>query len=154
MPQIIRYYLKQDPILSNVETYLCRRPKELEYTLKNLKDLVVKTVGGAGGSGMLMGPMASKKEIDEFTVKLKSNPENYVSQPVLPLSTSPCFVDDKVEPRHVDFRPFVLYSDKMHLVPGGLCRVALQKGSLIVNSSQGGGAKDIWIIDHKRKGVR
>ena len=154
MPQIIRYYLKQDPILSNVETYLCRKPKKLEYTLKNLKDLVVKTVGGAGGSGMLMGPMASKKEIDEFTVKLKSNPENYVSQPVLPLSTSPCFIDDKVEPRHVDFRPFVLYSDKMHLVPGGLCRVALQKGSLIVNSSQGGGAKDIWIIDHKRKGVR
>ena len=154
IPQIIRYYLEQDPILSNVKTYLCRRPKELQYTLKNLKHLVVKTVGGAGGSGMFMGPMASKKETDEFSLKLKSDPENYISQPVLPLSTSPCFMGDTVEPRHVDFRPFVLYSDKMNLVPGGLCRVALKKDSLIVNSSQGGGAKDIWIINHKKREIR
>ena len=151
MPQIIRYYLEQEPILSNVPTYLCRKPKELEHTLNNLKKMVVKTVGGAGGYGMFIGPTASKKETEEFSLKLKSDPENYVSQPVLSLSTSPCFIGDAIEPRHVDLRPFVLYSNEMRLVPGGLCRVALKKDSLVVNSSQGGGAKDIWIIDQKKE---
>ncbi|WP_419161500.1 circularly permuted type 2 ATP-grasp protein [Candidatus Palauibacter sp.] len=147
VPRIIRYFLDEEPILANVETHLCREPDGLAYTLEHLHELVVKEVGGSGGYGMLVGPHASAAEREEYAARLREDPTNFISQPVLPLSRAGCFVDGRLQPRHVDLRPFVLQGrDRQHVVPGGLCRVALRKGSLVVNSSQGGGCKDLWIL--------
>ncbi len=147
VPGIIRYFLGEEPILANVQTHLCREPEGLEYTLDNLQDLVVKEVGGSGGFGMLVGPHASVREREEYAVRLRSDPANFISQPVLPLSRAGCFVDGGLRPRHVDLRPFTLHGrDGQNVVPGGLCRVALREGSLVVNSSQGGGCKDLWVL--------
>ena len=146
VPDIIRYYLHEEPILANVQTNLCRSPEGLEYTLDNLENLVVKQVGGSGGYGMLIGPHATKDEREDFAKQIQADPKNYISQPVLDLSKAPCFIDNQFQPRHVDLRPFVLRGNETRIVPGGLCRIALRKGSLVVNSSQGGGAKDIWVL--------
>ena len=148
VPAIIRYFLGEEPILANVETHLCREPDGLAYTLEHLEELVVKEVGGAGGYGMLVGPHASAEERATYAERVRADPANFISQPVLALSRAPCFVGGAIEPRHVDLRPFVLQGrDEQHVVPGGLCRVALRRGSLVVNSSQGGGCKDLWILE-------
>ena len=147
VPRIIRYYLGEEPILANVETHLCREPAGLAYTLEHLDDLVVKAVGESGGYDMLVGRHASRVERDAFAAKIRARPENYISQPTLDLSCAPCLIDGRLEPRHVDLRPFVLHGRETRVVPGGLCRVALRKGNLVVNSSQGGGAKDAWIVE-------
>ena len=149
IPEIIKYYLNEDPLLQSVPTYRCRDKKDLQYTLENLENLVVKPVGGSGGYGLIIGPKSSKKEIEDYKKKLKENPKNFTAQPVLGLSTSPCFIDNAIQSRHVDLRPFVLFNKDFttNIVPGGLCRVALKKGSLVVNSSQGGGSKDIWVLN-------
>ena len=146
VPRLIRYYLSEEPILDNVETYLCREPKQLGYVLANLDKLVVKAVGESGGYGMLVGPHASQADRDDFAQKLKADPENYIAQPTIQLSTAPTFVEGGVEARHVDLRPFILCGEKTTIVPGGLTRVALRRGSLVVNSSQGGGSKDTWVL--------
>ena len=146
VPDMIRYYLSEEPILSNVETYLCRRPKDLEYTLDNLENLVVKKVGESGGYGMLIGPHSTPQERDEYAKQVRADPANFISQPVLDLSRSPCLVDETFEPRHVDLRPFILHGQETRIVPGAFCRVALKRGSLVVNSSQGGGGKDLWVL--------
>jgi uncharacterized circularly permuted ATP-grasp superfamily protein len=146
VPEIIRYYLDQDPILPNVETYLCREPAQLQHVLTNLDKLVVKAVGASGGYGMLIGPHASAAERAEFADKLKDDPANYIAQPTLKLSTAPCLIDGQIEPRHVDLRPFILSGAKTVVTPGALTRVALTRGSLVVNSSQGGGSKDTWVL--------
>ena len=148
VPAIIRYFLGEEPILANVETHLCREPDSLAYTLEHLEELVVKEVGGSGGYGMLVGPHASAEERATYAERVRADPANFISQPVLALSRAPCFVGGAIEPRHVDLRPFVLQGrDEQHVVPGGLCRVALRRGSLVVNSSQGGGCKDLWILE-------
>ena len=148
MPAIVKFYLGEEPILKNVPTWRCRESEHLAYVLDHLDELVVKEVHGSGGYGMLIGPAADKATIAGFRVKLKSNPKNFVAQPTLALSTCPTCVDEGVAPRHVDLRPFVLTGrDRVRIVPGGLTRVALKKGSLVVNSSQGGGTKDTWILD-------
>jgi len=148
VPRIIRYFLDEEPILANVETHLCREPEGLAYTLEHLEELVVKEVGGAGGYGMLVGPHASAAEREEYAARLRAEPANFISQPALDLSRAPCFVDGRIEPRHVDLRPFVLQGrEGQRVVPGGLCRVALRRGSLVVNSSQGGGCKDLWVLE-------
>ena len=146
MPEIIEFYTGRPPILRNVETYNCRRPDHLAYVLENMADLVVKEVHGSGGYGMLIGPTATKQEVEMFQMKVKGRPERYIAQPTLALSTCPTLVDQGIAPRHLDLRPFVLLGDKMRLTPGGLTRVALRKGSLVVNSSQGGGTKDTWVL--------
>jgi uncharacterized circularly permuted ATP-grasp superfamily protein len=146
VPRLIRYYLSEEPILDNVETFLCREPKSLSHVLANLDKLVVKAVGESGGYGMLIGPHAGKAEREEFAEKLKADPENYIAQPTIQLSTAPTFVDDGVEARHVDLRPFILHGEETVIVPGALTRVALKRGSLVVNSSQGGGSKDTWVL--------
>ena len=146
VPDMIRYYLGQEPTLQNVETYLCRRPKDLEYTLDNLANLVVKQVGGSGGYGMLIGPHATQQERDDYARVLRLDPAGFISQPVLALSRSPCLIDGQFEPRHVDLRPFILTGRQTRIVPGAFCRVALRRGSLVVNSSQGGGGKDVWVV--------
>ncbi len=146
VPKMIRYYLDEDPILPNVPTYLGIDPKECGYMLDNLENLVVKAVNESGGYGMLMGPFASSAERSDFADRIKANPRNYIAQPVLALSRHPVFVDDHFEGRHIDLRPYVLYGDRVQVVPGGLTRVALKKGSLVVNSSQGGGSKDTWVL--------
>ena len=147
IPQIIKYYLDEDPILQNIETYLLSDEKQRDYVIKNIDKLVVKAVGEAGGYGMLIGPHSTKKEQLEFIDAIKTNPRNYIAQPTLSLSTAPCFLDGKIEARHIDLRPFVLCGkDNCTIVPGGLTRVALRKGSLVVNSSQGGGSKDTWVL--------
>ncbi|NNM72627.1 circularly permuted type 2 ATP-grasp protein [Enterovirga aerilata] len=148
MPEIVRFFTGEDAILKNVPTWRCREPEALSHVLAHLSELVVKEVNGSGGYGMLVGPHASKRELDEFTRKLKHNPENFIAQPTLSLSTCPTFVASGVAPRHVDLRPFVLSgADEIRIVPGGLTRVALKEGSLVVNSSQGGGTKDTWVLD-------
>ncbi len=148
MPEIVEFYTGEKAILKNVETHRCSEPDALKYVLDNLKDLVVKEVHGSGGYGMLVGPAASKKEIEDFRVKLKARPGNYIAQPTLSLSTVPIFVDKGLAPRHVDLRPFVLVAPKeVKITPGGLTRVALAEGSLVVNSSQGGGTKDTWVLE-------
>jgi len=148
LPEIVKYYLGEDALLKNVPTWRCRNPQELTHVLDRLPELVVKEVHGSGGYGMLVGPHASKAEIDEFKTRLKANPENYIAQPTLALSTCPSFVASGVAPRHVDLRPFVLTGAKcVKIVPGALTRVALREGSLVVNSSQGGGTKDTWVVD-------
>jgi uncharacterized circularly permuted ATP-grasp superfamily protein len=146
VPQIIKYYLGEDAILPNVETFLASDPAQKSYILDNLDKLVVKAVGESGGYGMLIGPGSSAAERAIFKTKILENPRNYIAQPTLTLSTAPCFVNGKVEPRHIDLRPYILYGDRIHIVPGGLTRVALKKGSLVVNSSQGGGSKDTWVL--------
>jgi uncharacterized circularly permuted ATP-grasp superfamily protein len=146
VPKMIKYYLDQDPILPNVPTYLGIDPKECDYILNNLEKLVVKAVNESGGYGMLMGPSSTEKERADFASRIKANPRNYIAQPVLQLSRHPVFVDDHFEGRHIDLRPYVLYGDRVRVVPGGLTRVALKKGSLVVNSSQGGGSKDTWVL--------
>ncbi|MDE0702113.1 MAG: circularly permuted type 2 ATP-grasp protein [Rhodospirillaceae bacterium] len=146
VPDIIRYFLNEEPLLANVETHLCRDPDGLEYTLDNLDKLVVKEVGGSGGYGMLVGPHATAEERGAFAEKIRATPENYISQPTLDLSRAPCLTEDGAAPRHVDLRPFVLRGQETRLVPGAFCRVALTPGSLVVNSSQGGGGKDLWVL--------
>ncbi len=147
VPAIIRYYLGEDPILQNVETYLLSDPKQRDYVLDHLNDLVVKAVGESGGYGMLIGPHSTALQREEFRARIQTDPRNYIAQPTLSFSRAPCFVDGKVESRHVDLRPYILYgSDKVTIVPGGLTRVALRRGSLVVNSSQGGGSKDTWVL--------
>jgi len=147
MPEIIKFYLGQEPILKNVPTYALRRPDDLKYVLENLSKLVVKEVHGSGGYGMLVGPAATKAEIESFRVKIKAEPEKFIAQPTLALSTCPTFVDAGIAPRHVDLRPFVLSGQRTTVVPGGLTRVAMTSGSLVVNSSQGGGTKDTWVLE-------
>jgi uncharacterized circularly permuted ATP-grasp superfamily protein len=148
MPEIVKFYLSEEPILNNVPTWRCREPEHLAYVLDHLPELVVKIVHGSGGYGMLVGPAATKAEIATFRTRIEANPHNYIAQPTLALSTCPTFVDKGVAPRHIDLRPFVLTGrDKIRIVPGGLTRVALQNGSLVVNSSQGGGTKDTWVLD-------
>jgi uncharacterized circularly permuted ATP-grasp superfamily protein len=146
VPDIIRYYLSEEPVLANVETYLCARDKEREYVLANLEKLVVKAVGESGGYGMLIGPHSTAAERTKFAERIKANPRNYIAQPTISFSRAPCLIGDTLEPRHVDLRPYVLYGDKVTIVPGGLTRVALTPGSLVVNSSQGGGSKDTWVL--------
>ena len=146
VPDIVRYYLSEEPLLANVETHLCRDPKGLEYTLDNLDRLVVKMVGESGGYGMLVGPHATPAERAAYAEEIRKDPANFISQPTLDLSCAPCLSDDGAAPRHVDLRPFVLHSRETRLVPGAFCRVALKPGSLVVNSSQGGGGKDLWVL--------
>ena len=148
MPDIVKFYLGEEPILNNVPTWRCREPEHLAYVLDHLPELVVKEVHGSGGYGMLIGPTATKVAIEQFRAKLKTHPTNFIAQPTLALSTSPTCVEQGVAPRHVDLRPFVLSGKKgVRIVPGGLTRVALKEGSLVVNSSQGGGTKDTWVLD-------
>jgi len=146
VPEMIRFYLGEEPILNNVPTYSLREEEDRKYVLDNLSDLVVKEVHGSGGYGMLVGPASTKKEQAEFAKRIKAKPDNYIAQPTLSLSTCPTFVDNGVAPRHVDLRPFVLSGRKTVVMPGGLTRVAMKAGSLVVNSSQGGGTKDTWIL--------
>lgn len=148
VPQVIKYYLDEDPILPNVETYLCYDDAQRDHVLKNLDKLVVKPANESGGYGMLVGPHSTKKERDTFADLIKANPRNYIAQPTLALSTAPTLVGkDTVEPRHLDLRPFILQAKNSYVTNGGLTRVAMRKGSLVVNSSQGGGSKDTWIVD-------
>ena len=146
VPQIIKYYLDEDPIIPNVQSYLCIDPKQRRHVLQNLDKLVVKPANESGGYGMLIGPQASKKQLADFAARIKANPRNYMAQPLIALSTVPVLGDHKVEPRHVDLRPFVLQAKDSYVTAGGLTRVAMVKGSYVVNSSQGGGSKDTWII--------
>jgi uncharacterized circularly permuted ATP-grasp superfamily protein len=147
-PEIVKFYGGAEPILKNVPTWRCREPDALNHVLANLKDLVVKEVNGSGGYGMLVGPHATTQQLAEFGAKLKARPDNFIAQPTLALSTVPCYVDGGIAPRHVDLRPYVLSgADRVRIVPGGLTRVALKNGSLVVNSSQGGGTKDTWVVD-------
>jgi uncharacterized circularly permuted ATP-grasp superfamily protein len=147
VPKMIEFYLGEKPILSNVPTYVCREKDDLAYVLANLKDLVVKEVHGAGGYGMLVGPAATREEIDNFRKAVEAKPEGYIAQPTLSLSSCPTFVESGIAPRHIDLRPFVLSGKDVQMVPGGLTRVALKEGSLVVNSSQGGGTKDTWVLE-------
>lgn len=147
VPEIIRYYLGEDAILPNIETFLCREPAQLSHVLANLDKLVVKAVGASGGYGMLVGPHSTKAQQAEFADALKADPANYIAQPTIQLSTAPCLIDGHVEARHVDLRPFILCGEKIVVTPGALTRVALRKGSLVVNSSQGGGTKDTWVLE-------
>ncbi|HZQ01200.1 MAG TPA: circularly permuted type 2 ATP-grasp protein [Reyranella sp.] len=147
VPEIIEFYTGRSSILNNVQTWSCRKPQDLAYVLDHLAELVVKEVHGSGGYGMLVGPMASRAEIEAFRAKVKADPCRYIAQPTLALSTCPTLTDKGIAPRHVDLRPFVLFGDRMRLTPGGLTRVALKEGSLVVNSSQGGGTKDTWVLE-------
>jgi uncharacterized circularly permuted ATP-grasp superfamily protein len=148
VPEMVRFYLGEEPILNNVPTYALRKPDDLKYVLEHLSELVVKEVHGSGGYGMLVGPRASKAEIEAYRARVMADPSGFIAQPTLALSTCPTFVNEGVAPRHVDLRPFCLMgADKIRLVPGGLTRVALREGSLVVNSSQGGGTKDTWVLE-------
>jgi uncharacterized circularly permuted ATP-grasp superfamily protein len=146
VPQIIKYYLDEEPILENVPTFLCEDPKQREHVLANLDKLVVKPTNESGGYGILMGPTASQVERDRTAESIRQNPRNWIAQPMLTLSTVPTIVDHALQPRHVDLRPFILYGEDIYVLPGGLTRVALREGSMIVNSSQGGGSKDTWVL--------
>ncbi len=146
VPEMIKYYLDQEPILSNVPTFLCWREKDRKYVLENLKSLVIKPANESGGYGMMVGSSSSEKERQEFKDRISSNPRDYIAQPIISLSRHPTFCEDGIEGRHVDLRPFILYGKDIEIVPGGLTRVALKKNSLIVNSSQGGGSKDTWVL--------
>ena len=147
VPQIIKYYLSEEAIIPNVPTYICEDEKQCEYVLKNLKSLVVKAVNLSGGYGMLIGSKSTASERKEFAEKIKQNPRNYIAQPIVSLSRSPTICGSHIEGRHVDFRPYILYGESIFVLPGGLTRVALTKGSLVVNSSQGGGSKDTWVLE-------
>jgi uncharacterized circularly permuted ATP-grasp superfamily protein len=146
VPRIIKYYLGEDPILNNVETYLMTDPVQRRHVLENIDQLVVKAVGESGGYGMLIGPHSTADQREEFARRIEADPRNYIAQPTISFSRAPCLIGDDLEPRHVDLRPYVLYGDKVNIVPGGLTRVALKRGSLVVNSSQGGGSKDTWVL--------
>jgi uncharacterized circularly permuted ATP-grasp superfamily protein len=146
VPAIIRYYLGEEPIHSNVETFLMSDPVQRRHVLGKLEQYVVKAVGESGGYGMLIGPHSTAEQRDEFRRRVEADPRNYIAQPTILLSRAPCLIDGKVQPRHVDLRPYVLFGEKITIVPGGLTRVALRKGSLVVNSSQGGGSKDTWVL--------
>ena len=150
VPDMIRYYLDQEPILPNVPTYICQREEDRKYVLAHLGELVVKAANEAGGYGMLVGPHSTLDEQREFAQRIEADPRNYIAQPTLSLSRVPTMVGDHFEGRHVDLRPYVLYGDSIWVLPGGLTRVALKKGSLVVNSSQGGGSKDTWVVDIQR----
>ena len=147
VPDMIRFYLSEEPIIQNVPTWQCRKPDQLKEVLAKLPELVVKEVHGAGGYGMLVGPASTKAQIEEFRQKLIADPAKFIAQPTLALSTCPTFVEQGLAPRHIDLRPFVLSGSKVSLIPGGLSRVALREGSLVVNSSQGGGTKDTWVLE-------
>ncbi len=147
VPKMIEFYLGEKPILNNVPTYMCRNKDDLGYVLANMKDLVVKEVHGAGGYGMLVGPASTRAEVEAFKKVVQANPSNYIAQPTLSLSSCPTFVESGIAPRHIDLRPYVLTGKKIQMVPGGLTRVALKEGSLVVNSSQGGGTKDTWVLE-------
>lgn len=146
VPEMIRFYLSEEPIIPNVDTYLCSRSDDLKFVLENLNELVVKEANGAGGYGMLIGPGATKEQIEDFRKKIQASPRNFIAQPVLGLSRVPTMTEEGIEGRHVDLRPFILYSDDIYVMPGGLTRVALPRDSLVVNSSQGGGTKDTWVV--------
>jgi uncharacterized circularly permuted ATP-grasp superfamily protein len=146
MPEIVEFYTGRKSILENVPTWRCSEASSLKYVLDHLEELVVKEVHGSGGYGMLVGPAASKQEREDFAAKLRARPNNYIAQPTLALSTTPILTEKGLAPRHVDLRPFVLVSDQIRITPGGLTRVALKEGSLVVNSSQGGGTKDTWVL--------
>jgi len=149
VPKLIQYYLGETPVLNNVETFLMTNPSERQHVCDNLEKYVVKAVGESGGYGMLIGPHSSAEQRAEFRARIMEQPRNYIAQPTLALSTAPCFTEDgRIEPRHVDLRPYVLFGEKVTIVPGGLTRVALRKGSLVVNSSQGGGSKDTWVLQN------
>jgi uncharacterized circularly permuted ATP-grasp superfamily protein len=147
VPDMIRFYLGEEPLLSNVPTYVLRRKEDREYALAHLSELVVKEVHGAGGYGMLIGPAATQEQLSAFRERIIAAPEKYIAQPTLALSACPTFVEAGIAPRHIDLRPFVLSGRDVTLVPGGLTRVALREGSLVVNSSQGGGTKDTWVLE-------
>tara|TARA_S200000501_G_scaffold369349_1_gene408630 strand:- start:1946 stop:2656 length:711 start_codon:yes stop_codon:yes gene_type:complete len=149
VPDIIRYYLKEDPKLPSIRTYRCMQPEELAYILENISDLVIKPVNQSGGKGLYIGPHAEEAETEIYRKLITSDPRYYIAQPTIKLSTSPTFVDDVIEPRHLDLRPFVLTGADSWVTPGGLTRVALKKGSLVVNSSKGGGSKDTWIVNER-----
>jgi uncharacterized circularly permuted ATP-grasp superfamily protein len=146
VPDMVRFYLSEEPLVANVQTWVLRRPEDRAYALANLADLVVKEVHGAGGYGMLIGPASTRAQIEDFRGRIEAHPERYIAQPTLALSTSPTFVESGLAPRHIDLRPFVLSGREITVVPGGLTRVALREGSLVVNSSQGGGTKDTWVL--------
>jgi uncharacterized circularly permuted ATP-grasp superfamily protein len=146
VPEMVRFYLSETPILHNVQTYLLHRPQDRDFALAHLCELVVKETHGAGGYGMLIGPAATKAEIENFRQRILASPDQYIAQPTLALSTCPTFGDAGIAPRHIDLRPYVLSGVDTELVPGGLTRVALRPGSLVVNSSQGGGTKDTWVL--------
>ena len=147
VPRLIEYYLGEEAILPNVETHICREPEGLKYTLDHLKELVIKPVGESGGYGITVGPKASRKQLAECKAALKADPENFISQPMIQLSVAPTLVNGKIEPRHVDLRPYAVTGESTWVLPGGLTRVALPKGSIVVNSSQGGGSKDTWVLE-------
>jgi uncharacterized circularly permuted ATP-grasp superfamily protein len=148
VPDMIRYYLGEEPILLNVPTYLCWREKDLQYVLENLDKLVVKAANESGGYGMLVGCHSTEEERREFAEKIIANPRNYIAQPILSLSRVPTLIEEEIEGRHVDLRPYILHrGEEIYVHPGGLTRVALKKGSLVVNSSQGGGSKDTWVLN-------
>jgi uncharacterized circularly permuted ATP-grasp superfamily protein len=147
VPKVIKYYLGEEAILPNVPTYLCMDEKEREFVVANLDKLVVKPANESGGYGMLIGPHAAQKERDEFVRLIRRDPRNYIAQPLISLSTTPTLVDTRAEPRHIDLRPFILSGESVYVTTGGLTRVALRKGSTVVNSSQGGGSKDTWIVE-------
>ena len=151
VPEIVRYYLGEDAILPNIETFLCREPAQLSHVLANLDKLVVKAVGASGGYGMLVGPHSTRAQREAFAAALQADPDNYIAQPTIQLSTAPCLVDHAIESRHVDLRPFILSGEKIVVTPGALTRVALRKGSLVVNSSQGGGSKDTWVLTDRKE---
>jgi len=146
VPDIVKYYLSEDPILQNVKTYILTEPKSRQHVIENLDKLVVKSVGESGGYGMLIGPKSTAAQRAEFREKILADPRNFIAQPTISFSRAPCLIGDELEPRHVDLRPYILYGDKVNVVPGGLTRVALERGSLVVNSSQGGGSKDTWVL--------
>jgi uncharacterized circularly permuted ATP-grasp superfamily protein len=148
VPEMIRFYLDEEPKLNNVPTWMLRKPDDLKYVLAHLPELVVKEVHGAGGYGMLVGPASTRAEIEEFRARIIAAPEKYIAQPTLALSNCPTFVESGIAPRHLDLRPFVLSGKRIGMVPGGLTRVALREGSLVVNSSQGGGTKDTWVLEN------
>ena len=147
VPAMIKFYLDQEPILPNVPTYLSGRDEDRAYILEHTAELVIKAANESGGYGMLIGPHATKEEVQKFRELIVKNPRNYVAQPVVQLSRAPAYCEECIEGRHIDLRPYILYGDKITIIPGGLTRVALRKGSLVVNSSQGGGSKDSWVVD-------
>jgi uncharacterized circularly permuted ATP-grasp superfamily protein len=146
VPEIIKFYLNEEAILPNVPTFLMTNGKHRNHVLQNLEKMVVKAVGESGGYGMLIGPHSTEQQREEFRARILAEPRNYIAQPTLSLSCAPCLIDGEVESRHIDLRPYILMGEKVTLVPGGLTRVALRKGSLVVNSSQGGGSKDTWVL--------
>ncbi len=149
LPELITYYLSEAPLLPQVPTYLGIRPKDLTYIREHARELVIKTTGDSGGYGMLMGPFATKKETEEYVARMRKNPGNYIAQPLVELSAHPTYVEGRFEARRIDLRPFILYGDAIRVLPGGLTRVALRPGSYVVNSSQGGGSKDTWVLAAK-----